>query len=483
MLTNKQLVSTGFSFILDMLEPWSPYGEELARKPHFYTVSEHEELVSELKNVSSLHSLLETRSREFTAVERILMQFKDVRNSVSRSLEFTLSDVELFEIKRFLIGLERFVPAYSELTAGVKLADIEIQSFTEALNIIDPDGMRTLTFRVSDVCSEDIANIRAERRRIDLALRVAKDADKERLTVERTIIAAKEEAEEARLRAEMTKRFSKFAVSIENTICSIAKLDFAMAKARLMKKLGGIIPKVSIDSAKISIAQMVNPRTQAVLREKGREFTPLSLDLSTGSTVVTGANMGGKSIAVKTLALTVQLALSGMPVFCKNAEIPHFSEIYLLCEDMEDSLNGLSSFGGEMVRFDKIISASNAGLSLVLLDEFARGTNPHEGSALVRAAVKYFNKNEKYVALITTHFDDIARYANFHYQVMGLRNADRTALSSALAGENEQRARALEGFMDYGLYPVERSVNPPRDAITICQALNVSKAFMSLVED
>lgn len=60
---------------------------------------------------------------------------------------------------------------------------------------------------------------------------------------------------------------------------------------------------------------MINPQTADALHSSGRKFTPVSIELLSGSTVITGANMGGKSVAVKTLALNVLLALCGFPVF------------------------------------------------------------------------------------------------------------------------------------------------------------------------
>ena len=40
-----------------------------------------------------------------------MMYFKDVRRSIERTENYVLTDVELFEIKRFLISLDRLVPA------------------------------------------------------------------------------------------------------------------------------------------------------------------------------------------------------------------------------------------------------------------------------------------------------------------------------------------------------------------------------------
>ena len=86
--------------------------------------------------------------------------------------------------------------------------------------------------------------------------------------------------------------------------------------------------------------------------------------------------------------------------------------------------------------------------------------------------------------MLTTHFDDVAVLAPVHYQVMGLRRADESALASALAAAEERSAgELLSRFMDYGLYRVPAGVNPPRDALRICRALGISDGFMRFVHE
>ena len=238
MLNGNQLNSIGFSYVLSLLEPCSPYGAELARKPHFYSVSEREELDDEFSRIDTLMKLLVEHRAAFEKTERALMQFKDVRKSIERSAMFTLSDVELFEIKRFLLLLDRLNEAYNELCRDNKPIGIYIRSFPEALDIIDPDGMRAMTFRVSDRTSQELARIRSERHKLDLEIKKADKTDRDRLSAELTLLAAREENEEFAVRAQMTKALSAYAGAIMEVVSSIAKLDYAMAKARLAVKYG-----------------------------------------------------------------------------------------------------------------------------------------------------------------------------------------------------------------------------------------------------
>lgn len=484
MLDKQQRAAIGFAYIIENLQTCSPFGEELARHTAAYPCGENAALCRELENVRMLAEAVRSESaREaLSAAERALMQLKDVRRSVARSREMTLTDVEFFEVKRFLIKLEALAQAFSALPCCGRLNGIDIHALPDALLTVDPDGMRAMTFRVSDNASAELFEIRRERKRVDAALRCDSAETRDALEAERTLLAAREESEELRIRTEMTKAFAAYSTETEQVIESIAKFDFALAKAKLMCGRGGSIPTVNADGKQALFDEMVNPQTMDALHSSGREFTPVSIELLPGSTVITGANMGGKSVAVKTLALNVLLALCGFPVFCKRAELPHFSGIHLLCEDMEDSLGGLSSFGGEMIHFDRILSAiQTESMSLILLDEFARGTNPHEGAELVRAAVKYFNDRTGCFALITTHFDDVACCAPVHYQVIGLKNVAPAVLDAALSGNDASRASVLPKLMNYGLYRVASDVNPPRDALAICRAMRVSGEFMRYV--
>ena len=214
-----------------------------------------------------------------SAAERALMQLKDVRRSVARSREMTLTDVEFFEIKRFLIRLDALAEAFSKIPCGERLNEIDIHPLPHALSIVDPDGMRAMTFRVSDSASAELAKIRRERKRVDAELRRDPVEGRDALEAERTLLAAREESEELRIRTEMTKAFAEHSHEAEQVIKSIARFDFALAKARLMCSRGGSIPKVYANGQRVLLNEMINPQTADALHSSGRKFTPVSIEL------------------------------------------------------------------------------------------------------------------------------------------------------------------------------------------------------------
>lgn len=91
------------------------------------------------------------------------------------------------------------------------------------------------------------------------------------------------------------------------------------------------------------------------LGEKGLEFTPVDLELERGATVVTGANMGGKSVSLKTITLNLLLMHTGFFVFAKGMTAPLFHSVGLIGADGQSVERGLSSFGAEVKELDEVL--------------------------------------------------------------------------------------------------------------------------------
>ena len=201
-------------------------------------------------------------------------------------------------------------------------------------------------------------------------------------------------------------------------------------------RYGGILPEIT--DGELELTDMVNPELCDLLEQKGRRFVPVSIALTRGATVITGANMGGKSVAMKTVALNVLLLQAGFLVCAKRARMPLFHSVKMLFDDLQSIQSGLSGFGSEIVEFQKALSEVEEGYSLFLLDEFARGTNPDEGARIVQAVTRYLNDVDA-ISLLTTHYDKVAEFAHAHYQIIGLRDVDpeeirRPELATQAAG-------------------------------------------------
>ena len=257
------------------------------------------------------------------------------------------------------------------------------------------------------------------------------------------------------------------------------RLDFLIQKALFAHRFGGVRPELT-DTA-LELTDMINPELCDLLQEQGRAFVPVSISLDRGAAVITGANMGGKSVAMKTVALNVLLLQAGFLVCAKSARMPLFWSVHMLFDDLQSIQSGLSGFGSEIVQFQKALAEVEQGYSLFLLDEFARGTNPDEGAIIVQAVTRYLN-DVNAISLLTTHYDKVAEHARVHYQIIGLRDVDPEQIRRELAATNEDGVAGIARHMNYGLYRVEGRSDCPRDALNICRMLSLKPEILEKIE-
>ena len=120
--------------------------------------------------------------------------------------------------------------------------------------------------------------------------------------------------------------------------------------------------------------------------------------------------------------------------------------------------------------------------AFVLLDEFARGTNPDEGAAIVQSVTQYLQQQNA-ISVFATHYDGVVQYAGAHYQVIGLKELDMDALKREMAGLTGDVGVTLIGrHMNYGLYRVEGKADCPRDALNICRLLGMKNEIVDLIK-
>ena len=472
----------GLQYALETLHGCSPFGQEKIRRLRFYTPAERGELETELYNVRQAALHAEQLKSVYDKICILLCQMKDIRNSIRRCRDGEIPDhVELFEIKGYLQRLESLLPLYAQMCEIAPLRELSFHDPKPALDILDPDSTRSRGFYIPDSMTEKLQQLRRSKKMLEEQLHNAStDAEKDELRLQRTRVCAEEESEETKIRRAMGARLAPLAEDMLEDAESVGRLDFILQKALFAVRYGGVMPEIT-DGA-LELTDMVNPELCDLLTEQGRSFVPVSISLNRGATVITGANMGGKSVAMKTVALNVLLMQAGLLVCAKAARMPLFESVLMLFEDMQSIQSGLSGFGSEIVQFQKALAQVEQGYSLFLLDEFARGTNPDEGAVIVQAVTKYLNEVNA-VSLLTTHYDKVADCGKAHYQIIGLRDIDPEAIRRELAVSGEDGIRVIARHMNYGLYRVEGKSDCPRDALNICRMLSLKQEILHLIDE
>ena len=462
----------GIQHVLDSLSPATPYGAARVRRPHFFSPSEKDALLAEWRNVAFAMLGLTEHPEAYARLRRVMGTLRDIQGTLRRLSEPALSEVELFELKRFLLQLAEIAPIMESLDAG--FAGLMITPETAALSLLDPEGKRTVGFAVGGEKGSALWVVREEKRVVELALRTAQDeAERETLHACRRFLAAREEEEALLARATLTEALRPHQAALLADTDAIGRLDYTIARAEWARAHGAVMPSISESS--LCCVGLRNPETQAALAETGRAFTPVTLEAPVGATVITGANMGGKSVALRTVAQAALLCQAGFFVCAETAALPLFDAVHVVAGDLTDAAAGLSSFGGEVLRIQAILDAVACGaFCLVALDEPARGTNPHEGAALVKALVKALNR-ARAVTLVATHYDGVAAFAAAHYRAAGLRD-----IPEALPpGDPLQH---IARHMNYGLERVENEAEAPREALAIVKLLGLAPGVVADME-
>jgi len=139
-----------------------------------------------------------------------------------------------------------------------------------------------------------------------------------------------------------------------------------------------------------------------LLPEKGRVANDIELSGTGSFTIVTGANMAGKSTYLRTVGSNMILALCGAAV-CAEEMIITPIQLYTSIRTKDSLAKNESYFYAELLRLQTMIEQLKAGLPLfIILDEILKGTNSKDKEMGSKALVAQLIEL-KAVGLIATH--------------------------------------------------------------------------------
>lgn len=181
---------------------------------------------------------------------------------------------------------------------------------------------------------------------------------------------------------------------------SSADIDVLEAFASLAEDLSYVRPSVN-DSVVTHIEQGVHPlQVYSVDQYLANDITLL------GTAVVTGANYSGKSAMLKMVAVLTVMAHIGCFVPATKAAIGLVDRIFTRIESFETSAICMeSSFSLDAQQVAHMIQ-NKTQRSLLLIDEFGKGTVACDGASLLLAALKDIS-NSGCRCMVATHFLEI----------------------------------------------------------------------------
>ena len=231
-----------------------------------------------------------------------------------------------------------------------------------------------------------------------------------------------EENEEIKILYTLTGMLSDKEEIIRRNNQTVEKLDFIFAKAKLSLEYGGIKPEINTGR----YIRLKNARHPLMDRKVN---VPLNFEIGgrladeqeVRGVIITGPNTGGKTVAIKTVALNCMMAQCGLHTACEEADICMNNAILCDIGDGQNLSENLSTFSAHIRNVMDILKQAGRE-SLVIMDELGSGTDPAEGMGIAVAILEELRKSGA-LFLVTTHYPEVKDYAG---KTPGIINARMT---------------------------------------------------------
>lgn len=495
----------GIDDLMKSFQPASPYGlSHLSNRTPFKSGQEAE--------ASEEYDRLQTIEKELgdglLSVLHLIKPLPQIRHSISLlQSNRILGVVDLFEIKKFLYHyriLYGHLLSYPHTMAISNLTTLE-----EPWKILDPHQHGSYYFRIdSDYAAEILQKIDRIQKKIGHRMRQRAAEVKKQFDLDMTqtrecvlqrndsrkdallksgLIALKKESsfaiviqllgdEETRLLtqkleewesalAQEEKRYigevsSALAVHANEILAQLAQigiLDFRLTSLMWKDRWDCCYPTIHTRSP-MKVTQGRSILMEDICAKEYRDYDTLNITIAQGVTLITGANMGGKTETLKAIGQWAYLCSMGIPVPASAFSAGLFQCIRTIDRAKEE--DGLSGFGTEI---SKVVDAlTHIDGMLLLIDEFGSTTQPSEGEVLALSLGRYLQKAQKVSVVFVTHFSKLIPYFDTVYY---------TGVLKGRLPDNI-RPNELSRQIDHRLRPLE-SQQLPQVAFAIAKALGL----------
>ena len=448
----------GFVSLIQHVEVRSAAGRKLLQNTDFCV--DPSTISLEHTNTQRVISLLgdDANKKSINTLYQLFSDTKDIENTLLglRNSKI-MNDIGLFEIKLFAFNAKKILEIILQLLDNKLFdcnceIDFAISDFDEVIKILDPENTCVPTFYIYSAYSKTLQSLREQE--------LQKKNDHELSVIQVRIFEI-----EQQIREELSRRLKQYSAKFLNALKTVAYIDLLFAKAEFALEFDMCKPEISIDTT--DYKAIFNPEVKQSLEKSGRCYQCIDIVFGHFPTLITGINMGGKTLMLKTLAISQLLFQYGFYVPATEANIAIVDDVMYSFTDEQDHVQGLSSFASEMKRIDEIISTIDTNPRvLVLIDELARTTNPKEGAAIVSAMLDILQEREV-SSFITTHYD--IETSCRRLRVKGLKD-------EVMAGNN-LNITYIQKAIDYNLID-DVSQGTPNEAIRIAEMLGINKRLI-----
>ncbi len=255
-----------------------------------------------------------------------------------------------------------------------------------------------------------------------------------------------------RLRDAVAERTARLLAAAD--VC--AAVDALAGLAELASERGYCRPEV-VDEPVLEVREGKHP----VLEQSLPPGTFVPNDVHLGQEdgmflLITGPNMGGKSVYMRQSALLLLMAQVGSFVPARSARVGLADRVFTRVGASDDLGRARSTFMVEMAEAANILNNATAR-SLVILDEIGRGTSTYDGVALAWGITEYLHDAVGCRCLFATHYHELSELVN---RLPRLRNLN---VMIHEAGEEIiflHRVAPGSSYKSYGVHVAKRAGIP-----------------------
>ena len=466
-MTIKEKLSSepGFQYIIDSMELMSAAGRRRMMQQEFLTDSKA--LQREYDDMGRIVATLgdKANSHAVATIRHQFMQMHDIQGTLAGLGNGTvLEELELFEIKSFTFLCLEAAKAAAEL--GIEEI-VALPDTKPVFSLLDPDNTQIPNFYIYDSYHPDLAELRRQLNALQTKLDNSEGDGNVELQRRINDLFEKQNEIQRVVIAELSGRLHPYHAMLQEAFERMAYADFIFAKATLATQWALCRPEITDNpTPKASFTGLWNPRLKHRNEELGQRYQPIDIELMSGVCLVTGANMAGKTVLLKTIGIAQLLAQFGFFVPATNAAITLADDVLFCIGDEQNEMNGLSSFASEIVKISDTVSRSGKERLLILIDEPARTTNPVEGKAIVQSVASILDRRNS-ITIITTHYSQLG----LPCRKLRVKGFVENLADIPLSPDNINR------FMDYSLLPVDDD-DVPQEALRIAAILGCDQKLL-----
>jgi DNA mismatch repair protein MutS2 len=223
-----------------------------------------------------------------------------------------------------------------------------------------------------------------------------------------------EKREIIRILTKLTDQLRPAIPALRKATNFLGLLDFIRAKARFAQKTDSCKPEL-IKERTLTWSGARHPILEISLRSQGKQIVPLTVQLEGQQRLllISGPNAGGKSVALKTVALLQYMLQCGLliPVH-PHSKSSLFDHFFIDIGDEQSIENDLSTYSSHLMSMKHFTQFANKK-TILFIDEFGTGTEPQFGGAIAESILLTLNRLGAY-GLITTHYGNLKQVANKH---------------------------------------------------------------------